>query len=260
MSKGANSGRRERRKHPRGAAAATAVIDCGEFLGPYLVENLSAGGALLIGEPPLSIGSRAQLVIQLPDCSSLRVAARVVRQSRRREGPVFAVAFRGLPDSVEDRIQELVLESLERQRAENAPSVLILDDLPHICRTLERHLRALGRRAMLATTPLAAIHAIENAVDAIDMAFVDLRLGSSDGVEMLCFLEEEHPHIHRVLMSGAIGPDQLELALASGRAHSVLHKPWNLDDLETILREGTNDRQDGAIGEPNVILSDAPAP
>ena len=70
-----------RRQHPRAEVAATAlVIGRAYCAGPYLVENLSAGGALIMGEPRLSVGERVSLVLHLSGREKpFRLSAEVIR-------------------------------------------------------------------------------------------------------------------------------------------------------------------------------------
>lgn len=229
--------RDERRRHPRSEVVGTAlVLAANKYSGLYLVENLSAGGALLVGEARLQPGERLKVVLQLPGRKPISVSAEVLRrQVNDAQECLFAVAFQHLSPDIEDTIQQVVLATLERLHDASHPEVLVIDDSRQVCRALERDLRALGRRAISAATPLDAVGRLNDGERHIDTAIVDLRLGHADGLEFLSFLSDGHSGVRRILMSGDIRPCQLELAVSSGRAHAVLEKPWSREGLSKVL-------------------------
>jgi hypothetical protein len=85
----------ERRRESRSLVSATAVLfNDRRYLGTCLVENLSAGGALLIGEYPLEASNSLELLLQTAGRAPLRLSAEVVRRQRREDGThQFAVHF-----------------------------------------------------------------------------------------------------------------------------------------------------------------------
>jgi CheY-like chemotaxis protein len=169
-----------------------------------------------------------RLLLKLPDLPAIRIKARVVRQEKLPTGETsVALVFVHTPMWAEDMIHQAVVSSLECRATEEGPLVLVVDDCPAIRKALARQLGALQHQVLLAATPLDAMHTLEEACASPAAALVDLFLGADDGLEILTYLAEEYPEARRILMSGQIRPAQLELALASGRAHAVLHKPWD---------------------------------
>ena len=227
----------DRRQRPRSEVPASAVLLAhGRSSGLYVVENLSAGGALLVGDGRLRPGERVTMLLQLPGLQPIRLHAEVLRQHAGEAGAArLAVAFRNLAPRVEDTIQQVVLASLERLSEASVPHVLVIDDLPQVCRALERDLQALGRRAVSAATPEAAVTSLCGGEQHIDVAIVDLRLGQADGLELLAFLTDRRPEVRRILMSGDLRRSQGQLAVSSGRAHAVLAKPWSRAELSRVL-------------------------
>lgn len=238
----------ERRSRPRTEVPASAVLLAGgRSSGRYVVENLSAGGALLLGEGRLRPGERVTMLLQLSGLKPIRLHAEVVRQEGGEAGAArLAVAFRHLAPSVEDVIHRVVLATLEHLTEVSVPHVLVIDDAPQVCRALERDLHALGRRAVSAATLEEAVTSLSGGERHIDAALVDLRLGQADGLELLAFLADRRPDVRRILMSGNLRPCQLELAVTSGRAHAVLDKPWSRADLRRVL--GPSERRRAATG------------
>lgn len=228
----------ERRKHPRSRIGATAmVLRDGTVQGEYLVENLCASGALLAcGRNAPSLDEYLQIILRMPRRPALTLDARVVRQEAHPTGETaIALEFKHVPVWMEDVIQKAVVYSLERKELQGGPSVLVIDDCPNVRKTLARQLSGLGLRSILAAAPLDAVRMLDEALVAPDTALIDLFLGTADGLEICDYLTGEHPGIRRVLMSGQVRPTQLELAMASGRAHAVLHKPWDREELCEVL-------------------------
>jgi CheY-like chemotaxis protein len=223
------------RRHPRSEVVATAVVlTARSYTGHYLVENLSSGGALLVGDPGLEPGERVELLLQLPGREPMGLSAEIVRrQVNERHQHQFAVAFRRVAADTEDAIQQVVLEALERLSAKG--DVLVVDDSSEVCRALRRDLRALGRRALLAASAPEGLAYLEEGRHRIDTALVDLRLGEADGLELLGALSAGRPGLRRVLMSGDIRPCQLELALVSRRVDGILGKPWSREVLARVI-------------------------
>ena len=105
----------ERRSHRRADLPATAVLVRGGVdSGRYVVQNLSAAGALLTGDASVELGAQVELRLEFSDHTPVRVRGRVVRRAETvAEMVVLAVAFRHRSPDTEDAIQQAVLDSLE---------------------------------------------------------------------------------------------------------------------------------------------------
>lgn len=105
----------ERRRYPRAEVAASAIILASDrYGGTCLVENLSAGGALLAGDCPVRVGDSLKVVLQLARQKPLILSAAVVYVRDLAGERTFAVAFKDLPSAIEDRLQDFALAHLER--------------------------------------------------------------------------------------------------------------------------------------------------
>jgi DNA-binding NtrC family response regulator len=104
--------------------------------------------------------------------------------------------------------------------------VLVIDDSEAICAALSRDLSHLGHHVVCACTPEQAALRIHNPYVRFDIAVVDLSVGSLEGLELLRQVAGFHPGVHRVLMSGDVSRDQLQLAEVMGKADVILPKPW----------------------------------
>ena len=85
----------ERRSNRRVDVPATAsLVRAGAATDRFIVANLSAAGALLIGDSELGRGDSALLRLESPDCEPVYVHARVVRGGDGDGVNALAVEFR----------------------------------------------------------------------------------------------------------------------------------------------------------------------
>ncbi len=235
----------ERRRFFRSEVLATAVVFSPDRLhGTYLVTDLSAGGACLIGGSSLSVGAQIRVMIQLPGKPLGSLAARVIRRGpTQTAGEHFGVAFVELRAEDEDAIHQALVGELERMRARREATVMMMYHEGNTRDCLERDLRKLGHASIAVSTPLEAIAWLQRPDLKIKTVLVDLAFGPARGVDMLHFLAEHHPEIQRVVISAEDRSFRLDLALKSGRAHAALHNPWNDDVLSGVIRPAVAEQQ-----------------
>lgn len=224
----------ERRIHPRVSGLdVEATVVAGDGTVACAVESLSAGGARVVGALRVAAGDRLRLLLG-PRAGSHALEAKVLRTEHRGDGTAaVALVFQGVPAATQDAIQQLVLRSLERERAA-AKWVLVLDDDAAIRAALERDLRAFGLSTRAVAAPLDLLRCLEDPALNVSVALVDLCLCHEDGSNVLSFLSEDYPRVRRIVMSGGRF-DDLERCVASGHAQSLLHKPWNRRWLSQAL-------------------------
>jgi ActR/RegA family two-component response regulator len=222
----------ERRQHKRGEIAATCeVFSSARHFGNYLVNDLSAGGACLIGEAPLPVGEDVHLLLQLPGRPPIGVEGRVVRRAAHEAGHRrFAVAFAGLDEEEEDALHQALVAELERVQARQLASVLVFRGTATPDELLERDLRDVGHESVVVATSLEAVALLSGPGSRFATALVDLSSEAAAGLDFLDFLGNEHPHIRRVVL-GAESDFRAALAVRSGRAHAALTRPWSRSDL-----------------------------
>ena len=113
------------------------------------------------------------------------------------------------------------------------PTILVLDDNPHLREWLRRGLQAAGTEPIGAET-LAQGRAIV-AQRWLDAALVDVVLPDGDGLTLALELARSSPRTQVIVMSGMeLAPD--ELALCERYGLPVLRKPFLLDDVVSVLR------------------------
>ncbi len=235
----------DRRKHVRAALAVDAVVFSADRLeGSFPVQDLSSGGALLQGDVPVRPGSSLSIQLRFPGKAALRVGARILRRDKAGAvAPLTAVTFVDLLPEEEDAIHEVIVSALERDNARQSATILVVDDDNAARDGLEQDLRALGHEAVCVATPLDALGWLARPNTKIATVLVDVTPGPLLGLDVLDFVTENHPQIQRVVMASETRPFRLDLALRSGRAHKVLSKPWNRNQLAEAF--GQRARADG---------------
>jgi CheY-like chemotaxis protein len=199
----------------------------------YIVENLSADGALLTAGPLLAMGEQVELTLYLANRAPMEVHAHVVRRADQRVGVVFS----HLRAEDEDAIQGAVLDALEAYQGREAQSrhVLVASQSRQVCDTLERELRVLGHQVVSATTLLEAITRVQDPFAHFDVALVDLDLTGEGGRDLVVYLAEEHPQTYRVLLSGDVARYKLQLASLTIHVDAILPKPWDQRTLAAAM-------------------------
>jgi CheY-like chemotaxis protein len=229
-----------RRRHARRELLATAMIFVPDRLhGTYLLQDLSSGGACLVGHLSPDPGTRLTMLLQVPDRQPFTVHAVVVRHdafgmTRSRT----AVTFVDLTIEQEDTIQQAITATLERERTRQAATVLVLAPDDDARDALEDDLHAIGHEPLGVSTPLEVLAWLERPGCRIRTVLIDISSGASQGLDVLEFLGEHHAHVHRVVISDGARPFRLDLALRTGRAHRILQKPWDRRSLLESLASG----------------------
>jgi hypothetical protein len=109
----------DRRRHPRTLSHTEAVVHDGHHIWRYVVSNLSVGGGLFLGNAPLRVGTRVDVILQLPLYPQVRVHGDVIRCDRNDDGEIeIAMSFVHHDDRTEDHIQSALLSEIERSQTQ----------------------------------------------------------------------------------------------------------------------------------------------
>jgi CheY-like chemotaxis protein len=219
----------DRRHSFRVAVDGLALLWCKDRIaGRYRVADLSIGGCLLRDGPPCEVGVEYGLVLHLPTEAAMRLPAKAIRQATtgigRRE---LGMKFVERPPWTEDRIHDLVMQNLERERTTEG-RVLVVDSNAVRRDALVERLLSLGCDVLEAATPVEAVWELENGPMDIHTAFVARSLGRSDGRDLVRFIGSRYSGVWRVLMSDD------DLAPES-EADAVLRAPLDLTGLRKAL-------------------------
>ncbi|MCP4600260.1 MAG: hybrid sensor histidine kinase/response regulator [Proteobacteria bacterium] len=72
----------------------------------------------------------------------------------------------------------------------------------------------------------------------VDMIISDQRMPVMTGVELLTRVRELYPDIVRVILTGYTDTDAMIKAMNEGRVYRYLAKPWSVDDMRMVIRQG----------------------
>jgi two-component system, response regulator, stage 0 sporulation protein F len=124
--------------------------------------------------------------------------------------------------------------------SKNSPRhVLVVDDEPLIRWSVAESLSDLGFDVEEAGDASSALRKVTTAATPFDVVVLDLRLPDMDDLSLLGTLRQLLPSAALVLMTAFGNPDVFANAAAMGA--SVLHKPFELDELkEVVLHSGAD--------------------
>jgi DNA-binding NtrC family response regulator len=117
-----------------------------------------------------------------------------------------------------------------------AITVLVVDDEPLIRWCLGEVLSSCGHRVIEAGSARSALDAIEAAREPIDVVLLDYRLPDSANLDLLASIRRRLPGSAVVLMT-AHGTVELADDAQSLGAYRVLHKPLDMHDVDSLVRD-----------------------
>jgi NtrC-family two-component system response regulator AlgB len=120
-----------------------------------------------------------------------------------------------------------------------AARVLVIDDEKNIRRTLALCLEGLGCAVTEAATAAAALEAL--AREPHDLAFLDLRLGTANGLDLLPRLLAERPGLDVVIITAYATFDTAVEAIRRG-ARDYLPKPFTPAQVRHVVEQGDQRR------------------
>jgi hypothetical protein len=224
----------DRRQAPRSRTMGWAmVVAPNRYIGTFLLENLSASGALLVGDATLAPGDAVQLLLRLPYRSRrLSVRARIIRQATRDQHSVFAVQFTHISEAAKDALQEAVLHDLQTPLPSSV--VLVLVAARDTSASLVRDLQDLGCRPVVVSTVLDAMPWLQASDVSVEAVIADADVGGIDGVSFLELVALDYPNVHRILMGSSENPD-CHRAVVNGEVHALLPRSWDRASLARAL-------------------------
>jgi two-component system, NtrC family, response regulator AlgB len=126
-------------------------------------------------------------------------------------------------------------------------NLLVIDDEASLRRTLRTALESIGHQVTEAANSAQALSALR--LQRFDLAFLDLRLGTEKGLELLPELLRAAPGLHVVIITAFAGLDSAIEAMRKG-AFDYLPKPFTPNQLRVAL-----DRSDIVRGLRNRVAA-----
>ncbi len=116
--------------------------------------------------------------------------------------------------------------------------ILFVDDDPLMLETFRRAVGIFGHEAIAATSGAEAHEAV--ACNQLDLIFVDMRLGDTDGLSLIAALRQPPAAVTLPILVLSAGPDDhvVEKVRAAG-AQDYLQKPIALQTLLDVIEQYT---------------------
>jgi CheY-like chemotaxis protein len=113
-------------------------------------------------------------------------------------------------------------------------TILVIEDDSSVLSLVERLLTAKGHTVLVAYDPNDAAVVLAQHGKPPDLLLADIILGGQTGVDYARSLQQEHPPLKIVFMTGLA--HRAPAALRTGLG-PVLHKPFGADELYRIIEE-----------------------
>lgn len=127
------------------------------------------------------------------------------------------------------------MASLVATVTEHPHTLLLVDDEQEILETLRRTLRREGYRILAAPSGARALEIL--AEESVDVLISDIDMPHMSGIELIDRVRQHHPHVVRMLLTGAATLESAMDAINAGEVHRYLTKPWSKTELRTTVRQ-----------------------
>lgn len=119
-------------------------------------------------------------------------------------------------------------------------SLLVVDDEPYILTTLTALLSA--QFEVLTAASVAAAKELLGRRP-VDVVLADHKMPQGTGVQLLEWVQQNHPRTVRLLMTGYAEVEDAIAAINRGRVYYFVPKPWRNEELQQILRNAAEKSQ-----------------
>ena len=235
----------ERRKFFRIPISGKALLQHGEHLdGLYRLHDLSMGGCMLTDGPVCKLGDRVAVTLRVDGEEELALPAKVIRHEHvaegERDGVRVGLRFTDHDPLFEDRIQDLVMRSIER---EHQIEILVVHANPERVTALFDSMRGVGQKLVVARTAREAILQLERAGERMRMAIVAPVVGSSRARDIVKLISLRFPHVNCVTLSRG-GAARVVRAIRNARRvdspesnTAKESSPWSLSRLRKVISQ-----------------------
>ena len=118
-------------------------------------------------------------------------------------------------------------------------TILVVDDEPDVVKSVQDLLR-LDYKVLGATRAADALVILNREI--VDVVMTDQRMPEMSGVEFLRKAREQHPDAIRLLFTGYADIRAVIDAINQGNVYRYITKPWDPDELQTVIREACERR------------------
>jgi signal transduction histidine kinase len=118
-------------------------------------------------------------------------------------------------------------------------TILVVDDEPDVVKSVQDLLR-LDYKVLGATRANDALVILNREI--VDVVMTDQRMPEMSGVEFLRKAREQHPDAIRLLFTGYADIRAVIDAINEGNVYRYITKPWDPEELQTVIREACERR------------------
>lgn len=115
-------------------------------------------------------------------------------------------------------------------------TVLFVDDEPNILRAIKRALFTMNINLLLADGGAKALELMEK--QPVHVVISDMKMPQMSGAELLEQVAKNYPETFRVVLTGYADIESTIKAVNQGKIHRYLQKPWNNQELISVIDEG----------------------
>lgn len=116
--------------------------------------------------------------------------------------------------------------------------LLCIDDEIGILKSLTRLLRNESFTVVVASDGAEALSLL--ATNEIQVVLVDQHMPDTDGLKLLKKIKAQNPSIVAIVLSGLVDLEYILSAINRGEVERFLAKPWNDEELKTVIRQCFN--------------------
>lgn len=117
---------------------------------------------------------------------------------------------------------------------DDLPTILFVDDEPHILKSLRRRFMEEDWHMLFAESGAEGLEILKS--ESVDLIISDVRMPGMDGIEFFTRVKALYPDTARIFLSGYAEKEGVIRALAQGCVHQILPKPWDDEELREVVQ------------------------
>jgi DNA-binding NtrC family response regulator len=134
------------------------------------------------------------------------------------------------------------------------PAILIVDNEKSVVNALKRILWREGYRILTANSGEEALSKM--GTFNCQLILADHWMPKMSGIELLALIKEKYPYTIRILITSQIDLDNLNRDIDQYGIYAYITKPWEPEELKTIIRKGLEKYRDSIQNRAYKFRSD----